>query len=39
MNDLYTNFICQPSGDDTPGWLVAAICAIPVVLVVIDMLG
>jgi len=38
MNDICTNFVCKPTGDSPSGWGLAAILAIPVVLVVLDFL-
>ena len=35
--DIYTNTPC--GGGDMPGWMVAALCAIPVLLVSLDILG
>ena len=36
--DLYTLDVCG-SGGDIPGWMALAICALPFVLLVIDVLG
>ena len=38
MNELYTHTICE-SGDDIPGWMFYAICALPFVLLALDFLG
>jgi hypothetical protein len=38
MNELYTNTICEIGGDP-PGWLIAAMLALPVVLIIADILG
>ena len=35
---LYTNTICESNGD-IPGWMFYAICALPLVLVLIDIMG
>jgi hypothetical protein len=35
--DLYTHNVC--GGGDIPGWLALAICALPFVLVLLDVLG
>ena len=37
-NEIYTSTICEPSGD-TPGWMIAAIFAIPILLVLADAIG
>lgn len=37
-NELYTNTICN-GGCDIPGWMFYAICALPFLLVLLDVLG
>ena len=36
--DIYTNTVCTCSGD-IPDWMFSAICALPFVLIAIDVLG
>lgn len=36
--DIYTHTVCASNGDEIPGWLFCAICALPFVLIAIDIL-
>ena len=38
MNSIFTNTICE-NGGDLPGWMVYSICALPFLLVLLDILG
>ena len=37
--DLYTLNVCGDGNGDIPGWLALAICALPFVLLLLDVLG
>ena len=38
MNSIFTHTVCE-SGGDIPDWMFYAICALPFLLVLLDILG
>ena len=38
MDGIFTHTICESNGD-IPSWMIYAICALPFVLVLLDILG
>lgn len=39
MNSIFTHTVCGESGGDIPDWMFYAICALPFVLILLDILG
>lgn len=39
MNEIFTNTICENGDGDLPGWMFYFICALPFLLVLLDILG
>ncbi len=37
--DIYTNNVCGEGNGDIPSWMCYAICALPYVLLALDLLG
>ena len=38
MNEIFTHTVCDSDHDAVPGWLFFSICAIPYVLILLDIL-
>ncbi len=39
MNTPFTHTICESGNGDIPSWMCFAICALPIVLLILDCLG
>ena len=39
MNEIFTNTICENGDGGLPGWMFCTICALPFLLVLLDILG